>query len=471
MKNLFFELNPTSKSAWVGLLLSSFLLTTSCKENTILPSDLVPLVDNINTFQQDTFTVITSTVYKDSLLTGGKLNNTNRAGDPDFAHMIGTISNDAVYGKTVGSSYIQVRPPAPSFSFSGTNQIIDSVILAINFLGSYGDTISAPNQFFSLYRTTDNLSKDSAYYESNDVTISSQQLLDAQQVNFNTLAKDSPVVNGVTLRPQLRFKLPVPFRDSILAQQNTNTFASYASFLDWLGGFFVLPDSTAGSTLGYFDTDNTSMYVYYRYTNNGSPDTTTAVFPFDATYCNRFNRITRNYSGKFCEPFIGNTIPQGDSIIFVESEPGMASLISFPHIGQFPNAVINKAELILTVISPITNYSDTVAYNIPNQIQMLYVDENGEDQVLEDYLLLGSQRVGGFRGFYELAGLQRIQYKFNISHTIQKAVTTQNSNFALKLSAVRGNFPARGRVMLRGSGSAVALEKPKLNIIFTKIQR
>lgn len=465
--------HSTRLTKWIGIMLCSIALMTSCKENTILPPDLVPAVDNINTFQQDSFTVITHSIYKDSLLTGGVLNSTNRNADADFAHAIGCISSDAVFGRTVASAYVQVRQPAPSFAFSGTNQIIDSVVLGINYLQPYGDTLTAPNQIFFLYRSKENLSRDSAYYEFNETAVTNQDILTSQAVKFNTFSTDSPIVNGLKLRPQLRFLLPGKFGDSLLAQTSTGAFADYSTFLNWLGGFYVVPDSNVGATLGYFDTDNTTMYVYYRSTNTSTnlQDTLTAVFPFDPTYCNRFNHITRNYTGKPSANFVNTGSVGGDSLIFVEGEPGLAALVTFPYIGNFPNAIINKAELTFTVVSPFSNYFDTTSYNIPPQFQIIYVNENGEDEVLEDYLLLGAQRVGAYRGSFALAGFQRIQYKMNISHTIQNAVTLQQSNFALKISGARNDYPASNRVVLRGSGSAIALEKPKLNIIFTKIQR
>jgi hypothetical protein len=458
------------------MLMVAITQLTSCKENTILPPDLVPDVDNINTFQQDTFSVITHTVYKDSLLTGGVLNGVNRGADADFSHAIGTIlggaSGDAVFGKTIASVYLQVRPPSPAYSFTGTNQTIDSVILAVNYESAYGDTIMAQTQDFNLYRSTSNLRFDSVYYEFAEANITGAGLEDIKaNVNFNSIRTDSPTIDGVTLRPRIDFKLSNTFITDLQNQTSATGFLDYPSFMNWLGGFYITPDSTKGNTLGYFDTDNATMFVYYRYLNsNSDSDTTVAIFPFDARYCARFNNIKRNYTGSPASNFIQTGALGGDSLLFVQGEPGLASLIRFPNIGQFPNAIINKAELTLTVVSPFTNFTDTMSYNIPPQMQLVYVNENGEDEVLQDYLQVGAVRVGGIRNWATLSGSQKIQYKFNISHTIQDAVTMQNSNFALKMSGARNDNPASNRVVLRGSGSNVTLEKPKLNIIFTKIQ-
>ena len=480
MNKLIVIKKSTLTQSWIAVLVCAVMGISSCKENTVLPPDLVPAVDNINTFQQDTFSVLSHTTIKDSLLTGGKLNSTDRGADANFSHAIGTIINgttgDNVFGKTIASVYVQVRPPSPNFSFSGSNQIIDSIILAMNYLGAYGDTTTALNQIFEVHRSPDDLSKDDAYYESSTATHSLSTILTTDTPKFNTIGTDSPVVAGVKLRPQLRIRLPLSFENDLLAQTAIGAFKDYPAFLSWLGGFYITPDSNMGNTLGYFDTDNTTMYVYYRFTDP-DPDTAVAVFPFDPAYCNRFNNITRNYNGAPANNFINTGATQGDAEVFVQGESGLAGLISFPNIGKFPNAIINKAELIFTVISPYNNFADTSTFNIPDQLQLTYVNSDGDDDLLPDYTIFGTsvnaigaaiQRVGALRDWS--SGQQYIQYKCNITRTIQDAVTMQNSNFAIKISGASGNFPARTRVVIGGSASLVTLEKPKLNIIFTKIQ-
>jgi hypothetical protein len=458
------------------ILFSLLVGISSCKENTILPPDLVPAVDGINTFQEDTFTVITTTVRKDSLLTGGKLNGVDRGADAEYSQAIGTISaganGDEVFGKTVASVYVQVRPPSPAFTFSGTNRVFDSVVLATNYISSFGDTSSNSQvQRFDLFQSSENKELSDAFYETETVSLNGSAIA-STMVDFSTIRTDSPVISGVTLRPQIRFNLQgTSFQNDFINQTATTAFKDYNTFLDWLGGFYITPDENAGNTLGYFDTDNTSMYVYYRFDNDQNErDTAVVIFPFDPAFCVRFNAIERDYQGTPSDDFIETGAAAGDSLVFIQGEPGLAGLITFPQIGKFPNAIINKAELTLTVVSPFTNFLDTASYTMPGQLQIVYVNELGEDEVLEDYIRLGARRVGGLRNWATLSGSQRIQYKFNISHTIQEAVTTQNSNFALKLSGARSNFPAQNRVVIRGSGSSVQLEKPNLNIIFTKIQ-
>lgn len=468
----FFLKSKSINSKWIVLLVCVVIAISSCKENTILPPDLVPVVDNINTFQEDTFTVIAHTVYKDSLLTGGTLGSSNRSDDENFSSAIGAITNDPTFGRSYGAAYVQIVQPQPSFSFSGTNQIIDSIFLGINYLRAFGDTTAPPMQTFFVYRA-ENLAKDDPYYEFSKPT--NLELITSEPINFNTLPTDSPLVNGVRLRPQLRIQFPISYADTLLAQSSAGAFADYTSFLNWFGGLYILPDTNVGNTLGYFDTDNTTLYVYYRYTESSQQDTAVATFAFNGEVCNRFNHVVRDYSGSTVSNFINTGSAQGDANIFIQGDPGVAGLIRFPHIGNFPNAIVNKAELIFTVTS-----SDTATFNIPDELQLVYVNADGEDELLPDYTIFGTsdqaigaaiQRVGATRDWSNINGSQRIQYKCNITHTIQNALTRQDGNFALKISGADGNYPANKRVVIGGSSNSISLEKPKLNIIFTKIQR
>lgn len=479
--NTFFK-NKTAPFNCFGLFVCGLLLFSACKENTILPPDLVPLVDNINTFQQDTFTVLTHTTYDDSLLTGGTQGAIARAADANYAHAIGSISNDLVFGRTYGAAYVQVIPSNTNFSFNGDSVVIDSVVLGINYIKdrAYGDTSSSTSlspQMFRIFQA-ENLTNTDAYFEFSKP--SSLNLLKTVPVDFNTLRVDSPLVGGQKLRPQFRVDLTTELGASLLAQTASGAYADFSSFLDWFGGFYIEPDSTIGNMLGYFDTDNTTMYVYYRYQESGVPDTAVATFAFDGTHCNRFNHIVRDYTGTPANNFINTGSAAGDSVLFLQGDPGLAGVLNFPYIGSFENSIINKAELTFTVASPYTSYSDTSAFNIPEEIQFVLVNSNGEEDLFPDYTIFGLtpdaigaaiQRVGATRVWSLLGVSQHIQYKCNITNTIQNAITQQDSDFSLRISGTGGNFPAGSRVVLRGSGSGVTLEKPKLNIIFTKIER
>ncbi len=452
---------------------------SSCKENTILPSSLVPAVDNVFTFFTDTNTVITHNIYQDSLLTGGIVGSNRISNAPSFYHTLGTITSDPVFGKTYASFHVEVLPPVANFTFktnaTGTSRTIDSIVLSIPYKSCYGDTLSNSSQTFKVFRSIKRFPRDSAQYEFTKDSVDYSNLLASQTVNFKSFSLDSPTVGNVKLQPQLRMKLASWFADSLQTQVDlgaTGAAADYSKYLDWWRGFAIEPDSNNGSALGFFDTYNTRMYIYYRYTNtNNVVDTTVDVFSFDPNNCNRFNTIIHNYTGTLAKAQLNTGKSMGDSVLFVQTNPGIATLISFPYLANFENSVVNKAELVFTSTSPYYSWIDTSLYGVTPRMQIIATDTSGYDAIITEYAVFGASFVDGKRSQYTFNGINYIQYKFVIPQTIQKLISQKNTNFRLKIMGLSTGLPASYRTLLRGSGSLSTEFKPTLNLIYTKIKK
>lgn len=458
-----------------------FLLITvfaACKENTILPNDLVPAVDNINTFASDTFTIITNNTYQDSILTGGLKNNSQISATSTYYQALGSITNDPVFGKTNANIHVEVLPPIANFSFktqaTGTNRTIDSIVLSIPFKSSYGDTISAPLQTFKVYRSLKKFSRTEAQYETTNDSIDNQ-LLSSLSVNYNTLRTDSPTIKGIKLVPQLRFKMSQNFIDTLETQVDLGTngaCADFTKFLDWWRGFYIQADSNSGNTLGYFDTYNTRLYIYYRYTKTDMKlDSVSDVLSFDPGYCNRFTQISRNYNGTPIAPYLQSQNLNGDSILYVQREPGMASVISMPYLSNFENCIVNKAELIFYAVSPFSNFADTTKFGMIPQLQIFKTDSNNVDNIVADYQIFGTNIVDGKYKKISIGGFTFIQYKFTVTYSIQHLITEKLTDFKFKIMGLNNGTPASNRIMLAGNTSQKMYVQPKLKIIYTKIKK
>lgn len=457
------------------LFLNVFFI--ACKENTILPSSLIPPVDNINTFAKDTFTIITNNVYQDSILTGGKRNSTQVSNSPNLFHALGTITSDPSFGKTNANIHLEVLPPVTNFAFktnfAGTNRTIDSIVLAIPFKTAYGDTNMVSNipQNFKVFRSIKSFHRDSAQFEFTKDSFENT-LLAQTTLNYSQL-KDSHLVNGVKVVPQIRFALSKAFRDSLEAQVDlgaNGAAADFSKFLSWWKGFYIQADSLNGNALYYLNTYSARMNIYYRYTNtSGKQDTVVDVFSFDPNNCNRFNNITRNYAGTVAQNFINSTAPLGDSILFLQNEPGMAALISMPYITQFENVVVNKAELFFYSISPYANFSDTIKYGTIPRLQIFQTDTNQVDNVIADYAVFGSNIVDGTYEKVSFGPFMVTRYKFAVTYSIQRIISEKNTNFRFKIMGLNNGFPGAYRVMLGGSSTTMPYVKPQLKIIYTKI--
>ena len=458
----------------INIIILGIVFISSCKENTILPPDLVPPIDNINTFQDTSLTVITNNVYQDSVLTGG-LNGTIRiSNSSSYYHPLGVIS-DINFGKMVAGFHTEVLPPNNLFNYKGTNVQVDSIILAIPYRSSFGDTINAVSQTFNVYRSLQSFSRDSAQFETTKDVYDPFDVLASQVVNFNTFKTDSPSVGTGKLIPQLRFKLAPKFKDSLQKQIDSGAngaMATNATYNQWWKGFYVAPaDSSTGNTIGYFNTYGTRMYIYYRYTNtSGTQDTTNSIFGFDANNSNRFCHITRNYVGSNAYSYLINNNPAGDSVLYLQSEPGIAALLRFPNLLTIGNHIVNKAELTFNCVEPTNLMSDTLKAGLIPRLQVFQVDANGADKIVSDYATFGTNFVDGRRYQVSFLGMTYIQYRFALTETFQKAISQKNTTFSLKIMGLNAGTPGAFQSKLIGSSSTITSMKPRLNLIYTKIK-
>lgn len=114
--------------------ISLLIINWSCTkiDTTQIGSDLIPVVDNINTFA-DTLDIFS---------TQGVFNDTTRLTlFEDYT--LGKISNDPLMGQTDARLFLQLKPPFYPYFFGIPNDTIlgvDSVILCLNFKGFYGDS-------------------------------------------------------------------------------------------------------------------------------------------------------------------------------------------------------------------------------------------------------------------------------------------------------------------------------------------
>ncbi len=121
------------------------LLSWNCTkiDNTIIGSDLLPVVDNVNTF--DTLIDVIA-------------NNFDSADCarvyPADDHVLGYISNDPYFGKTTAAIFTELKPANFPYSFPATaaDITLDSVVLVLSYKRLYGD--SAIPQKIDVYQVS-----------------------------------------------------------------------------------------------------------------------------------------------------------------------------------------------------------------------------------------------------------------------------------------------------------------------------
>ena len=130
------------------LVLAFWIGYSSCKkiDTTDVGIDLIPTVDNITTFD----TVL-------DVITNNELSYDSARVIREEDHALGLIQNDPDFGKTTAEIYFSLTPngyrPHP-FKKRDSIPIIDSVVLAMAYVGTYGDTTSVEQ--FSVYEINKN---------------------------------------------------------------------------------------------------------------------------------------------------------------------------------------------------------------------------------------------------------------------------------------------------------------------------
>ena len=448
-----------------------------CSESTIVGQNLVPSIDNIHTFQTDTFSVRTRTVQD-----GDSSISSNRN-----SLLVGAINTDPQFGRSTAIGYFQLGLPSNEFSFRDSLQTIDSLVLSLAYKGYYGDSLAS--QQFTAYRILDpGFNDTTAYYTFQQFAIDLNNPLGTVIVTPQSL-EDSVMVDSLMQAPQLRIRLSQALGQEFLQQSSSAAFYNDSAFHHYFRGIALVPDSgSAGrSSLILLDMTNglDGMTVYY---STPAHDSLSAFFPFSGVPSGgddaSSDYIHRDYSSSEVAMHLNNTSVSGDSLLYLQSSPGLHVDLDIPYLQQFPNALINQAQLILTQIPDPGNSYQT--FQAPPQLFLWKYSKNRDslnyifdaglsyDPTTGSNNLTNATYFGGHRQYITNAqGIQVAQYRFNITRYMQHLISDPylgetNYGFRVVVQDPQGLTTDQGRVVVGGgTHSQYAL---KLQVTYTKIK-
>ncbi len=438
-----------------------FFSLFGCKERTITKSDLIPPVDNINTFALNDFGMTMKIGVQDSLVTNNYTKNTVG---------VGYISDDPFFGKTTVGAYLQFLPPnAAAFSFpSGFN--LDSAVLLLPYSKfSYGDTIPAAGnlQYLNVYRITgDMVREDSFKYYNFDVIATEPTPIGSGIINLRALTDTFALPTGDTLTNHLRIRLNPSFAQEFL-DADSSVFANADAFLNFFKGIYIAPDvSQPQSRIAYFNVSGAAINSTARIAFFGKVDTTARMYSF--TYSSLanafFTTIKRDYTGKPASAY-HNQPGISDSII-IQEYPGFNTTITINDLDQIPASIINKAQLVFHVLPT----GGETRFPPPLQLYPEEVAADGVHSVLFDLLLLGTTEglsyMNGKPKEVTIGGQQYFQYVFNLPRALQKARDEGKTSLQLEITSL-SNYPGSFRMVGAGTQAADEL-KASFNVIYTK---
>ena len=497
----------------VIVLLSVFSCSCTKIDTTSLGADLIPAVDNVNTF--DTVININGTqgffTDEDSLTR-------------NESHLVGSITNDPVFGKTYADLFLELKPSFFPYYFGSSTDTInpiaypatgfDSAYLCLSVKGFYGDTLKPQHlKVFVLNENTSNF-KDSSYKldfvpninyttQIGDITIDPRELSTVRYFNINTKHKDSAT-------NQIRIKLDSTFLSSLTANLDTssvgspnNIFRSDAIFKSKFKGFAIECDKTSGNGNGLFYISiadaATRMEVYYH---SIKKDTSYSAFTINTstsltiTNSAHANHIQRDYSTAEMR-----NSPQPDAL-YILSTPGTFASLKIPGLENLSNRIIHRAELIVEQIpgadialdkalaAPPFLYLDLKDTGTSGKYITVFKDLNPsatyDPYSSTLYYPSGGIEFSYFGGFrrdnYNVAN-NRKYYNFNLSRYVQDIVTNHIPNYELRLYAPYNlnytgysfAFPnstlflCNGRVKIGNGNNANPDYRLRMRIVYSKI--
>lgn len=473
---------------------ATLILLFSCRkinEATELGGGLIPPVDNITTFDtllevqafNDTFTLAT-----DSTLSL-----------PSYEQFLGVINNDPLFGKTNAQMYFELKPAFYKYTFINRPDSlhIDSVVLVLDYAGTYGDTTIA--QTVNVYEIGGQIG-DFRYdttYRIRQNSIPRAGLLGSRTFEPRTLNDSVKAYQDTTVN-QLRIRLNNTFGQRLLGYDTTGTTGAYSSDSAFRNNFkgFAL-ESTGGNALVGFNltSGKTKLAIYYKDDNNDAPvnkwDTAVAYFTFTDLSASA-NLVKRDYAGSPLAAAVNGTTMPSDEYVYIQTTPGSFATIKIPHLPSLTNRVVHRAELIM---EQVYDPSDTL-FPAPAG---LYLD--AWDPAASVYRTVpydfyfdasGSANLGTFGAIpyftTDAAGKTIRTWRFNLSRYVQNVVNGVQTPYDLRLYAPVYTFndyrtsptaegtkvtvsvnpaPAAGRVRL--GGGTHPTQKMRLRIVYSKI--
>lgn len=418
------------KGLFTLLSLGFVVFLSSCtklNDPTELGEDLLPVVDNINTFDTTLNVNASYHLFLDSSKT---LLGENMA--------LGKIV-DPEFGTSAADMYFNLSSPvytASPFYSKDSVVAIDSVVLSLAYNGAYGDTSAGSQLTVAVSEiNTGNGFTDSTAYRFDHPGFTTGPVLGTKSFSIRNL-KDSITLIRNTDTTKVGNVLRIRIDNSLgtkLSQFDTTkgsgAYANDSLFRTVFRGLAVkTTDASTPGTLAYFNpaASNSGLTVYYRVKKNGKIDTTAATFVHAAF--GQANSIIRTPGGSF-QANLDKPSPQ---LLYIQSAPtGSYASIVVPALSGFPNKVIHRAELIAyKVPSALDNI-----FTVPNRLLLDHVGPADTAASLFDKDI--QPGIDGSINLSTFGGTLRSDnsYRFTITRYVQDVVTLHKNNDTLRMYA------------------------------------
>lgn len=440
------------------LVLAVLLLTLwACQKPNNTGAVVQPQEDLIKANVTDTFTFQTNSIARDTLRTD------------EWNYTVLGQYTDTYFGTTTANFYTQLWTTGSNPVFAIDNNqnytTLDSVVLFLQYANYYGDTANTPLQL-SIKEISDTIYKPGVYYSySNGKNTIGNNLINNTAIpepiavrpqKVDSIINRKEPNKKIVLRSILRIRLADAFGQRLLTDNATNpeNFASSTTFTqNYLKGLAFEANTTASpGVVAMFNMTSafSRIVLYYKIrkkSDNSMVDSTTSYdFPFNNTAIARYNTFKRTVT------------PPNTSTQYAYLQTGVLNemYLKINNIENLKNMAINKAELTL--------YADDVSFFKPSRYLAAY--HAGATSARKDsILILGSSAVT-----YDSTNKR---YTLNLTDYLQAVIIGKLKNNGLVIRPL-GYFGSPetdiGRTIIHGALSPDIQRRPKLKVIYTKVQ-
>jgi hypothetical protein len=437
-------------AASIVLLLAILNWSCSKLDTTDIGSDLLPAVDNINTFETTLNIVTTQGIFN--------IDTTFLTSSND--HVLGKITNDPLFGNSTANVYAQFKPAFYPYYYGNAKDTItgfDSVVLCLSYKSIWGDSITPlqlqvreiPNTAAGLWDSV---------YQARNITYAppTGNIIGNATININTLGSYIVYSNKKdSVKNQIRIKLSPSFANSLFSRDTlsagNNSFSSDSAYRLFQNGFAII--ATGGNGLIYTNLGDstTKLEVHFKRKNGGPVDTTYSSLRVITT-ASAFNRPSAN-ADNIVRSRGGYPVlsPAADEI-YLQTAPGTYANLSVPSLDTISNRIIHRAEIIVEQIpdasapvftAPDFLYLDLKDTGTTDKWKPLYFDLNpasfyNPDDPFAFFPTNGIDFLyhGGYsRDKTDAFGNKIKYYNFNVTRHVQQIVTRHTKNYTFRVSA------------------------------------
>ncbi|MFN0256094.1 DUF4270 family protein [Pedobacter ureilyticus] len=470
-------------------LLISLFLFASCENTSTIGLEVDPS-NQIQGSLIDTATISSKTVKDDAVAT-------NALSRYPFGYL-----NDPLLGTTESSLALSVNVPNEAYDF-GTNAVLDSAILILNYGGDfYGD--STANYNIDVHQLSNNLAKESSYLSTNTYAHGNTLLANYTGKVFPTTPlKVTDVLTGakdtvMSVTPQIRLKLDNTFITDNIVKLPATSLKYNSYFQSAFKGLHVQIRPTTYGSMGngglmFFNLSSTTattstsgLVLYYRKQNATTAtatDTVSVNFPISTSYA--VAASVKNTYSTAVQTQLDDATNHQYPVTYLRPLGGLRTKLAFPYLkkmrSEVGKMVINKAELIVDLSSG----TDVAPFRAAPRLALYKFDIAGQRKNLPDndtgdgVTTAGDPRAavnfgGNFGGYFDSVNKR---YVFTVTAYIQDLLDGKTENYGTYLSVTPSssfqftspfNVASRAVIGSFTNNPAAGANVMKLNIYYTK---